>query len=461
MQNVLVLVGRPNVGKSTLFNYLTKSRNALVGDFPGLTRDRQFGFSSDQFNRSFVVVDTGGAIPGSLEKIDENVEKQRHLAYQDATHLLLVLDGSEGITTGDVDLAEELRKLGKPISIAVNKTDISQSNDFLDEVYSLGLGEPYFISAKSGAGVQQLVNNFLPSESVASIASSLDEGIRIAFVGRPNVGKSTLVNRILGEERVISMDAPGTTRDSIHIPFVRDNEHYTLIDTAGVRRRSRVNHLIEKYSIVKTLQSVRLSDVVIMMIDAREGVTDQDAHLIGLIVTAGTPLVLALNKWDHLEPEHKEIIKKQLDLKLRFLDYVERYFISARHGTGVGHLFEAIKRAHSSASVELTSSYLTRLLEQYVETHQPPLSRGRRIKLRFAHPGGKQPLTIVIHGTQTNKLPESYRQYLINAYRRSIGLVGVPLTIEFRNSENPYSGKRDKLTPRQKRTLRSRRNIRS
>jgi GTPase len=452
MQAVLALVGRPNVGKSTLFNRLTRSRDALVADIPGLTRDRKYGLGRlGQGN--YLVIDTGG-LGEEVDAIDALMGEQSRQAMREATHILFLIDGRAGVTAGDEQLVTELRTLGKPVTLVVNKSDIANRDTAVSEASRLGLGEPAFISATQGAGVEELIDGIVPQpeesdEQDASEDAGAAKRIRIAFVGRPNVGKSTLINRILGEDRVVVFDRPGTTRDTIDVPFERDGREYTLLDTAGVRRRARVHETIEKFSVVKTLDAIKSADVVILVLDAQAGISEQDAHLIGLVLDAGAALVVAINKWDGLSGDDREAVKRTLDLKLTFLDFAERHFISALHGTGVGTLFKAVLKAHASANREVSTAELNRLLEGFLTAHQPPMSRGRRIKLRYAHLGGHRPFTVVIHGNQTERLPGAYKRYLANGFRRALKLVGTPVLVEFRTGDNPYAGKRNTLTPRQ------------
>lgn len=451
MNPVIALVGRPNVGKSTLFNWLTKTRDALVADYPGLTRDRQYGLGITD-NWRYLVVDTGG-LSGEREGIDRHMAEQTRQAVDEADVVLFLIDAREGLTPADQSIAQELRVTGKPIVLVLNKTDGIDADQAVAEFYALGLGTPHAVAAAHGRGVASLMRavlaDFPPNEVEEEEDSSSD--IRIAFVGRPNVGKSTLVNRILGEERVVAFDQPGTTRDSIEIPFERDAQAYTLIDTAGVRRRARIKETIEKFSIIKALQAVESAHVVIMVLDAREGIAEQDAHLLGLILEAGRALVLAVNKWDGLSVDQRDQVKRELDLRLPFLDFAEKRFISALHGTGVGDLFKAVLRAHRSASMKVSTSRLTDLLELALQAHQPPLVRGRRIKLRYAHQGGQNPPVIVIHGNQTERLPGSYKRYLVNYFRDALRLVGTPIRLELKSTSNPYAGRRNTLTPRQER----------
>ncbi len=452
MTCVVALVGRPNVGKSTLFNQLSRSRDALVADFPGLTRDRQYGIG--RLGGEYLLIDTGG-LTDAAAPLDRKMAEQTRQGIAEADRVIWLVDAREGLTAADEQIAAELRQAGKPVTLAVNKVDGLDADQALAEFYALGFARPVPIAAAHGRGLARLMEQVLagcPAEAVEEGPAVAGEtGIRIAFVGRPNVGKSTLVNRILGEERVVVSDVPGTTRDSIRVPFRRDGQAYTLIDTAGVRRRARVRETVEKFSIVKTLDAIRQADVVVNVLDAREGVTDQDVHLIGLALEAGRAIVVALNKWDGLSAEQRERVRSEYALRLPFLDFAEHYTLSALHGTGVGLLFDAVQRAYRSARAELSTTRLNRLLETAVARHQPPLVRGRRIKLRYAHQGGRMPPLIVIHGNQTERLPAAYRRYLTNFFREQLGLVGTPLRLEFKTGDNPYAGRRNVLTERQKR----------
>jgi GTPase len=451
MKPVIALVGRPNVGKSTLFNRLTRSRDALVADFPGLTRDRKYG-TGRLGNKDYLVVDTGG-LSGEEEGMDAEMANQTRLAIQEATIVIMLVDGREGLTASDEVIASELRVTGRPVFLGVNKTDGLDANVACGEFYALGLGEPHPIAAAHGRGVSSLIDTVLEDLPETPEEEELDDEerpIRIAFIGRPNVGKSTLINRMLGEDRVVVFDQPGTTRDSIEIPFERDDVDYVLIDTAGVRRRARVHEAVEKFSIVKTMQAIDSANVVIAVLDAHEGIADQDAHLLGLATESGRSIVLAINKWDGLTEDQRAEAKRTIELKLPFLDFAEKHFISALHGTGVGHLFEAVRKAYQSAFIQCSTSQLTRILEEAVMVHQPPLIRGRRIKLRYAHQGGKNPPLIVIHGNQTESIPGSYRRYLFNYFRKELKLVGTPVRLEFRTGKNPYEGRKNVLTQRQK-----------
>jgi GTP-binding protein len=449
MLPVIALVGRPNVGKSTLFNYLTKSREALVADFPGLTRDRQYG-RVKRGHRDCLVVDTGG-ITDDSEGVESFARKQVHIALEEADIVFFLVDAREGINSSDYVIADSLRKLNKPVVLVTNKTDGIDAQTATLDFYSLALGEPVKISAAHGRGVFELlalVDEILPPTDEEVIEE--DQGIAIAVVGRPNVGKSTLVNRLLGEERVIVFDEPGTTRDSIYIPFEREGQIYTLIDTAGMRHRAKVSLAVEKFSIIKSLQAIEKAHVVIYMIDAREGITDQDCHLLGMVLEAGRALIIGLNKWDGLGGDQKETIKRQLEVKLPFLDFAEKHPISALHGSGVGKLFQVVHKLYAAAMTDMSTPVLTRILTEAITVHQPPLVNGRRIKLKYAHQGAKNPPTIIIHGSQTDELPEAYKRYLINFYRDKLKLEGTPIRLKFKSPNNPYDEAPEKLSGRTK-----------
>lgn len=448
MLPVIALVGRPNVGKSTLFNYLTRSREALVADYPGLTRDRQYG-RVKRGERDCLVVDTGG-ITDDLEGIDAFAKKQVEIALQEADVVFFLVDARDGLNASDAAIANMLRKLGKPVVLVVNKMDGIDSNTVTHDFYSLGFGEPVPIAATHGRNVHELlgeIDRLLP-EASEPVAEE-DPGIAIAIVGRPNVGKSTLVNRILGEERVVVFDEAGTTRDSIYIPFERNGEKFTIIDTAGMRRRSRVSLTVEKFSIIKSLQAIEKAHVVIYLIDAREGVTDQDAHILGLVLEAGRALIIGLNKWDGLSSEHRDFVKKQIEIKLSFLDFAEKHPISALHGSGVGKLFDVVHSLYDSAMIDMSTPVLTRILSDAIKDHQPPLVGGRRIKLKYAHQGGRNPPVVVIHGVQTDALPGAYKRYLMNYFRQQLRLQGTPIRLVFKSPENPFQGQKNQLSDRQ------------
>ena len=466
-QPVIALVGRPNVGKSTLFNRLTRTRDALVADFPGLTRDRQYGMGRIG-PAPYVVVDTGGL--GEPDDVTyHHMQRQALRALDEADAILFLVDAQVGVTPGDEALTHELRQRGKRVWLVMNKVDGVDPDMAAADFHALALDRPWPIAARQGRGVRQLMDavlsTLLPESMLEAQDQSIeddqaeapqevaeaDPAIAVAIVGRPNVGKSTLVNRLIGEERVLVYDMPGTTRDAIHVPFERDGQAFELIDTAGVRRRARVKETIEKFSVVKTLQAIEAAQVVIMVLDARLEISEQDAHLIGHVIEAGRGLVLAVNKWDGLQPDARERIRRELDVKLGFLDFARPRFISALHGTGVGRLLEEVVQVHSAARRELPTPALNEVLAEAVQAHQPPLVRGRRIKLRYAHQGGRNPPTIVVHGNQTASLPGAYRRYLVNRFRREFDLWGTPVRLELRTGENPFAGRRNKLTPRQQR----------
>ena len=441
MRPVIALVGRPNVGKSTLFNRLTKTRDALVADMPGVTRDRQYG-DGKVGDRPYIVIDTGG-LSGEDAGVETLMQSQVYQAMQEADIILFLVDGRGGITGHDQTIAQYLRQLGKEIIILVNKTEGMNEDMVEAEFYALGLGQPYAISSSHGDGIAPLMEELLAEiPEIDDEEPEADGGIKLAIVGRPNVGKSTLINRLMGEDRVIAFDMPGTTRDSIFIPFERDGQRYTFIDTAGVRRRSRIKETIEKFSIIKALQAIESAHVVIVMLDAHEGLTDQDLHLLSFVLDKGRALLVAINKWDGMTKDGREFVKDQLERRLPYLDYAKYHYISALHGSGVGLLYDSVNKAYESAMKKHQAATLTSLLEDAVQMHQPPLARGRRIKLRFAHQGGQNPPIIVIHGSQTEHIPESYKRYLVNAFRKWLKLEATPIRLEFKNSSNPYRGTR-------------------
>jgi len=453
MKPVFALVGRPNVGKSTLFNRLTKSRDALVADFPGLTRDRKYG-QGVLGERDYLVIDTGG-LSGEDVGIDEYMANQTWLAVDEANTVLFMVDAKDGLTNADHLVADRLRRAGKSVYLVVNKTDAVDPHQAMADFYQLGFKDVFAIAASHGRGVTQMINQLLenfPVEDEEQIPEEHADSIRIAFVGRPNVGKSTLINRIMGEDRVVAFDKPGTTRDSIYVPFERDGQKYTLIDTAGVRRRAKVKEAIETFSIIKTLAAIEHSHVVIMLLDAHETITDQDAHLLGLVLDAGRSLVIAINKWDGLDEYQRDQIKVKLEVKLPFLDFADKHFISALHGTGVGHLYKSVHEAYESAMLDVSTSRMTRMLQTAVDAHQLPVVASRRIKLRYAHQGGSNPFTVIIHGNQTKRIPGSYKRYLMNYFRETLKLKGTQVKLEFKTGDNPFEGKGDKrakLSPSQ------------
>ncbi len=448
MKPVIALIGRPNVGKSTLFNCLTRSRDALVADQPGLTRDRKYG-EGEIGDHSYLVVDTGG-LSGDTEGIDELMADQVWLAVEEADIILFMVDARDGLVVGDEEIAERLRTINKPVHLVVNKIDGAQVAVVVSDFYRLGIGEPLGITASHGGNVRALMEEVLKDIPEPEVdETEEDHGIKIAIVGKPNVGKSTLINRILGEERVLVYDMPGTTRDSIFVPFERRGERYTFIDTAGVRRRHKVHDKLEKFSVIKALQAIEQAHVVVLVIDAHEGISDQDAHLLGFVVDKGRALVIAVNKWDGLEDSERERVKYELGRRLQFVEFAKLFFISALHGTGVGNLFKPIQKAYLSATRHYSTPDLTRILEKAVEDHQPPLVRGRRIKLRYAHQGGRNPPTIIVHGNQTKDVPAAYQRYLANTYRKALQLEGTPVRVDFKTGANPFEGRKNKLTKRQ------------
>jgi GTPase len=452
MLPVVALVGRPNVGKSTLFNALTGTSDALVSDVPGLTRDRKYGYGRNGLHR-FIVVDTGGLVE-SPRGIEQLMAQQTQRAIEDADRVVFLVDGQSGLEPSDRFVADVLRKSGKPVTIAVNKCEGRDSEVAVSDFHGLGLGEPQSLSAAHRQGIDELIDHVLagiepPAEETTEEAV---RATRVCVVGRPNVGKSTLINRLLGEERMIATDQPGTTRDTVHVPFERDGKAYVLIDTAGVRRRARIEEQLEKWSVIKTLQAIDDAHVVIGVLDAQETVAEQDATLLGIVAERGRAMVIAVNKWDHVTHEHREEIRSQIALRLRFLDFAPVHFISALHGSGVGEMMQSVRDAHTAAIRELPTPELTRVLEAAIRQHQPPLVRGRRIRLRYAHQGGRNPPVIVVHGAQATRTPEDYRRYLMNVYREAFSLWGTPVRVEFRSEDNPFAKRRNKLTPRQSRT---------
>ncbi|GEK09867.1 ribosome biogenesis GTPase Der [Pseudoalteromonas sp. McH1-7] len=480
MLPVIALVGRPNVGKSTLFNRLTRTRDALVADFPGLTRDRKYGQANYE-GYEFIVVDTGG-IDGSEEGIETEMAEQSLLAIEEADIVLFLVDARAGMTVADQAIAQHLRKQQKKCFVVANKTDGIDADSNCAEFYQLALGDVQQIAAAHGRGVTQLLELTLQpviaelslqEEAVAQDDEDIaelyledeeveagktgfeDKPVKLAIIGRPNVGKSTLTNRILGEDRVIVYDMPGTTRDSIYIPMTRNDKEYVLIDTAGVRKRKKVSDVVEKFSVIKTLQAIEDANVVLLVVDAREGISDQDLSLLGFALNAGRSLVIAVNKWDGLDDYVKERIKTELDRRLGFVDFARLHFISALHGTGVGHLFESIDEAYESATKRVSTAMLRRIMDMAQADHQPPLVRGRRVKLKYAHAGGYNPPRIVIHGNMVHELPDSYKRYLMNYYRKALNVMGTPIKIEFREGDNPYAGRSNKMTLSQKRKLRA------
>jgi GTP-binding protein len=440
---VIALVGRPNVGKSTLFNALTGTRDAIVADVPGVTRDRQYGFGRVG-PVPYVAIDTGGLVENPTG-IEAQMRVQTERAIEEADRFVLLADARAGLTHQDAFVARELRRAGKPVFLAVNKAEGKDPTEVAAEFHELALGEPFAISASHAQGLDVLMEHVLAGFEPAAADATESSAIKIAVIGRPNVGKSTLVNRLLGEERVIASDQPGTTRDRILVPFRRDDRDFLLIDTAGVRRRSKVEDVIERVSVAKTLQAIEEAHVVILVLDAHDAVGEHDASVLGLALQRGRAVLIAVNKWDHIPMEQRDEIRRQVALKLDFVPFAPVHFISARHGTGVGELIGDTIRAYEAAMREMRTPELTRTLEHAMTVHQPPLVHGRRIKLRYAHQGGRNPPRIVIHGNQTAHVPDAYARYLANVFRKTFDLFATPVQLEFRTDANPFTaGKREK-----------------
>jgi GTP-binding protein len=433
-------VGRPNVGKSTLFNRLTRSRDALVADLPGLTRDRHYGRGRVD-ERPFIVVDTGGLESAAREGIFAEMARQTMQAVAEADAVVFLVDGRAGVTPEDREIAAQLRKTGRPLWLVVNKSEGRAREGVASEFHELGLGEPLPISAAHGDNVTALAEAILATfpQPEQPAWQAEEGGTRIAVVGRPNVGKSTLVNAVLGEERMIAFDQPGTTRDSIYVGFERGGKAYTLIDTAGLRRRGRVIETVEKFSVVKTLQAIEDANVVILVLDAQQDISDQDAHIAGFIVEAGKALVVAVNKWDAADSERREQVRREIDRKLGFLHFARFHYISALAGRGVNELLRSVDAAYAAATARLPTPRLTRTLIQAVARQAPPRAGMFRPKLRYAHQGGSNPPTIVIHGNQLEQLPDSYRRYLERVFADTFDLRGTPVRLQFRTSHNPYA----------------------
>src|SRR6476660_6003854 len=443
MLPTIALVGRPNVGKSTLFNRLTKTRNALVADIPGLTRDRHYG-RARAGDREFLCVDTGGFEPVATSGILFEMAKQAKAAIAESDAIVFLVDARAGLAPQDRDMAELLRKSGRPIVLAVNKAEGLPPERTVAEFHELGLGEPLPISAAHGENVRDLIDIALAAAGTRD-ADADDEAdgerrIRVAVVGRPNVGKSTLVNTLLGEERVIAFDEPGTTRDSLYLDFDRGARHYTLIDTAGVRKRGKVIETVEKFSVIKTLQAIEDANVVVLLVDAQGDISEQDAHIAGFILEAGRALVVAINKWDDLDATARANVKRELDRKLGFLGFAAQHTISARDGKGIGVLLRSIDEAYAAAMSKLPTPKLTRALARAVEQQQPPRTGMTRPKLRYAHQGGMNPPLIIIHGTSLAHVPATYRRYLEHFFLDVFQLRGTPLRIQFKTGANPYAG---------------------
>ena len=444
MLPVIAIVGRPNVGKSTLFNVLTGTRDAIVADAPGLTRDRQYGFGRVG-PLAYVIIDTGGLVARPTG-IEAQMRAQTERAVMEADRLIFLTDARAGLSPQDLYVAGELRRAGKPVTLAVNKAEGLDADIAAADFHTLGFGAPQVISASHGAGCEALMEVVLAGCAAEEPPPEDSDAIRIAIIGRPNVGKSTLVNRLLGEERVIASEEPGTTRDRILVPFARDGRSFLLIDTAGVRRRGKVADSVERASVAKTLQAIAEAHVVILVLDAHDSIAEQDASVLGLALARGRALIIAVNKWDGIPGEQRAQIERQLALRLSFVPFAPLHFISARHGSGVGVLMDSTVHAYEAAMRSLPTRALTRTLEEATRRHQPPLVRGRRIKLRYAHQGGRNPPRIVIHGNQTASVPESYTRYLGNVFRESYDLYATPVLVEYRTDENPYD--RERRAPR-------------
>jgi GTP-binding protein len=449
---VFALVGRPNVGKSTLFNTLTGTRDALVADLPGLTRDRLYGYTTVK-DRAAIVIDTGG-LANTSDPFGAQVERQVAYAVGEADVIVFLVEAASGPLPDDHAIVARLRKTGKPVVLAINKAEGRAPLELAASFYELGLGEPVAISAQHGDRLALLGERILAALPVEDNpepqSGSADlSGTRIAVVGRPNVGKSTLINRLLGEDRLLTSDQAGTTRDSIRVPFEHDGHAMVLVDTAGIRRRARVEEVIERFSIVKSLQAVEEADAVLVLIDARESLTEQDVSLIGLVLERGRALAIGVNKWDHLPPDQRERVREDLDRRLPFLDFADIHFISALHGTAVFDLLESGRRAALAAVRELPTPDLNRALRDAVQAYPTPIASRSRIKLTYAHQGGRRPPLIIIHGNQTSALPENYRRYLMGYFRKVFKLRGTPIRVELRAGKNPFAGKRNRLTPRQ------------
>lgn len=448
MLPVVALVGRPNVGKSTIYNSLTKSRDAIVSDLPGVTRDRLFGICR-RGERPFMVVDTAG-LTENEDVLAKGMAAQSWQAIEESDLVCLVVDARDGLNPDDIEIAQRLRATGQPLMLVVNKIDGVNEDHARAEFSRLGFAATLMIAAAHNQGIADFVEEALARLPADAAEPEVGDGvIRIAIIGRPNVGKSTLVNRLLGEDRVLAMDLPGTTRDAVRVPLERDGRKYLLIDTAGIRRKARVGEGVEKFSVIKALQAAVEAHVVILMLDAQQGFADQDAHILGEIVNAGRGLVLAINKWDGLSVRERTQVTSRLDWGLSFVNFAKRIPISALHGSGLGELMKAVNQAHKAANREFSANELTKAVQAAFEQHQPPMVRGRTAKLRYAHQGGRNPPRVIIHGSRLKDLPDSYKRYLENALREKFKLTGTPLVLEFREGANPYADKKNVLTPRQ------------
>ena len=445
---VISLVGRPNVGKSTLFNRLSKSRQALVSDFEGLTRDRQYATIDLDDDTQCSIIDTGG-LTNEDNIVDSGIHGQVSSALDESDVVYFIVSARDGVTALDHEIAKQLRRLKLNLILVCNKAE-GLSDAVFSEFYELGLGAPIPIAAEHGQGIEELIEMTLPllPESSPEEESEID-GIAVAVLGRPNVGKSTLINRILGEERVLAIDLPGTTRDSIFIPFERNEQRYTLIDTAGIRRKRSVGEKIEKFSILKAIEALESCHVVILVLDASEGVTEQDATLLGMIADKGRALLIVNNKWDGLDDYQKNEVKRKLEVKLSFVNYASIHFISALHGSGVGKLFEPINKAYKNAGSKFATPTLNEILAKANEGHQPPPVAGRRLKLKYIHQSGVFPPTFTVHGNHLQSIPNAYARYLKNFFTEALGLSNTPINFEYKSGENPFKDKKNKLTDRQ------------
>ncbi|MGV6853338.1 MAG: ribosome biogenesis GTPase Der [bacterium] len=446
----IALVGRPNVGKSTLFNILTRTREALVADYPGLTRDRKYGAATLD-ERKCIIIDTGGLLELNDDSIVNKTSDQVWIAIEESDLVLFILDARTGLTPDDEHIAARLRRTGKTIFPVVNKIDGLNENTVITDFYKLGFSEPYAIAASHRRGTGQLstmITDLLPEQESAGHDEQSDR-LKVAVIGRPNVGKSTLINRILGEERLMALDHPGTTRDAIDVDAEWKGNQLTMVDTAGVRRRGRVSEMVEKFTALKSLEAIERARVSILVVDATEGIVDQDSHLLGQILRAGKAFIVAVNKWDDLTHDQRAQTLKTIDRKLSFVPYVVVCKISALHGSGLTELMNEVFKASEAASLQVSANKISSILEKAMIHHQPPMSQGRTAKLRYAHLGGHDPLKIIIHGSRTKTLPESYRRFLANHFRNELKLTAMPLVLEFRDSANPFEGKKNKLTGRQ------------
>ena len=449
MKPVIALVGRPNVGKSTLFNRLTKSRDAIVSDYAGLTRDRHYG-QGRQGKREYIVIDTGGFEPDASQGIFREMAKQTRQAVTEADVVVFVVDARDGLSAQDHEIANYLRRLSKPCLLVANKAEGMQAGAQLSEFYELGLGEVYPVSAAHGQGVRDLVDLALAplqlpdEETLPELAEGEEAPIKLALAGRPNAGKSTLINTWLGEERLVAFDLPGTTRDAISVPFERNGQKFELIDTAGLRRKGKVFQAIEKFSVVKTLQAIESANVVLLLIDATEGVTDQDAHIAGYILESGRAVVLAVNKWDALDEYQRELVQRSIETRLGFLKFANLHFISAIKRQGLAPLWASIAQAHKAATCKMSTPVLTRVLLESLQFQTPKKVGAYRPKMRYAHQGGMNPPINVIHGNSLNLVTDAYKRFLEGRFRKEFNLVGTPLRVEFKTADNPYAEKNKK-----------------